>query len=51
VAQDTYCDFPERDIKRIAMPEIFDFISGADTGAIIASTLIVPKKNKADDDW
>ena len=51
IARDTYCDFPERDPPYIAMPELFDFIAGADTGAIIASTLIVPKRDSGLPDW
>ena len=34
--------FPHRDSERIAMPEIFDMISGSETGAIIASSLVLP---------
>lgn len=51
IARDIYCDFPERDPPYIAMPELFDFIAGADTGAIIASTLIVPKRDSGLPDW
>jgi hypothetical protein len=30
------------------MPELFDMIAGSETGAIIASTLIVPKQADKD---
>ena len=33
---------PERDSRRISMYELFDMISGSETGAIIASTLVIP---------
>lgn len=35
------------------MPELFDMIAGSDTGAIIASTLVVPKQPGTDEskDW
>lgn len=36
----------ERESKRIAMPEMFDIIAGSDTGAIIASTLILKNSNQ-----
>ena len=36
-----------RESKRIAMPEIFDFISGSGTGAIIAGALVVPGDDPA----
>ena len=45
IAQDLYCDFEPRDIQRIAMPELYDMISGTDTGAIIAASLIVPNND------
>ena len=50
-ARDTYCNFPERDPPRIAMPELFDFIAGSDTGAIIAASLILPKSDQNVPDW
>ena len=34
--------FPARESELISMPELFDMISGSETGAIIASTLVVP---------
>lgn len=40
----------ERESKRIAMPELFDMISGSETGAIIATSLVLPKTDKADRD-
>jgi patatin-like phospholipase/acyl hydrolase len=40
-ARDNYC-IPERESGRIAMPELFDLISGSETGAIIASSLNIP---------
>ena len=36
---------PERTTKRIAMHELFDFIAGSETGAIIASTLVIPNND------
>ena len=44
IAQRDLC-FPDRDSERIAMPELFDFIAGSETGAIIASTLVIPNTN------
>ena len=43
-ARDNYC-IPERDSSRIAMPELFDMISGSESGAIIASSLMIPNDN------
>ena len=40
-ARDNFC-IPERESGRIAMPEIFDLISGSESGAIIASSLVIP---------
>ena len=40
-ARDNYC-IPERESGRVAMPELFDLISGSETGAIIAASLNVP---------
>ena len=40
-ARDNYC-IPQRESGRIAMPELFDLISGSETGAIIAASLNVP---------
>ena len=37
-----------RDIERIAMPELFDLIAGSETGAIIASTLVLPNPDYPD---
>jgi hypothetical protein len=36
------CLAEERDIKKIAMTELFDMISGSETGAIIAASLVIP---------
>ena len=36
-----YC-IPERESQRVSMPELFDAISGSETGAIIASALVIP---------
>ena len=35
----------DRKFKRIAMTELFDMISGSETGAIIASALVIPDEN------
>ena len=35
----------ERPEERISMTEIFDMIAGSETGAIIASALVVPNKD------
>ena len=32
-----------RDIDRISMTELFDMISGSETGAIIATSLVIPQ--------
>jgi hypothetical protein len=40
-ARDNFC-IPERESGRIAMPELFDMISGSESGAIIAASLIIP---------
>lgn len=45
VARRDLC-IPERESKRIAMPELFDMISGSETGAIIATSLVLPKEDK-----
>ena len=37
----------ERAQKRISMYELFDMISGSETGAIIASTLVIPNDDPA----
>ena len=42
----SYC-LPERKSGRIAMPELFDSIAGSETGAIIASSLVI--KNQSTD--
>ena len=34
-----------RDSKKVAMHELFDMISGSETGALIASFLVVPNDN------
>lgn len=34
-----------RDEERVSMNEVFDMIAGSETGAIIASALLVPKDN------
>ena len=40
-ARDNFC-IPERESGRIAMPELFDLISGSESGAIIAAALVIP---------
>jgi patatin-like phospholipase/acyl hydrolase len=45
VARREYC-IPQRDSERIAMTELFDLIAGSETGAIIASTLVLPNDDK-----
>jgi len=47
IAKDKYCI--ERPEEKIAMPELFDMIAGSETGAIIASSLVIPNDgaNKA----
>jgi hypothetical protein len=47
-ARDNYC-IPEREAERIAMPELFDLISGSETGAIIAASLNRPNDDKTPD--
>ena len=47
-ARDNYC-IPEREKGRIAMPELFDMISGSESGAIIASSLMIPNNNTTPD--
>ena len=37
--------FPERASGKIAMPELFDMIAGSETGAIIASTLLIKNED------
>jgi len=44
IANRDFC-FPLRRSQRIAMPEIFDMIVGSETGAIIASSLVIPNDN------
>ena len=34
--------FGDREEKKIAMPELFDMIAGSETGAIIATSLVLP---------
>jgi len=34
--------FPHRPLERVAMPELFDMIAGSETGALVASTLVIP---------
>jgi patatin-like phospholipase/acyl hydrolase len=41
IARATKC-LTKRDDERVAMHELFDMIAGSETGAIIASSLIVP---------
>ena len=41
-ARKDFC-IEERKDRRIAMYELFDMISGSETGAIIAATLVSPK--------
>jgi hypothetical protein len=38
----------KRDIQKVAMHELFDFIAGSGTGAIIGGSLVVPKKKYLD---
>jgi len=33
---------PDRKSEKVAMPELFDMIAGSETGAIIASSLVIP---------
>ena len=40
-AREMYC-IPERDAGKVAMPELFDMISGSETGALIGGILTVP---------
>ena len=47
-ARDNYC-IPERESGRIAMPELFDLISGSESGAIIASSLVIPNPDRTPD--
>ena len=44
VARREFCITP-RESKRIAMPELFDMIAGSETGAIIATSLVLPNTN------
>jgi patatin-like phospholipase/acyl hydrolase len=44
VARRDFC-IVERKSGRIAMPELFDMISGSETGAIIATTINLPNTN------
>ena len=41
-----HCNMTARDSKKVAMHEIFDLVSGSETGAIIASTLALPNLNE-----
>ena len=41
----------QRKEEKIAMPELFDIISGTETGAIIAGSLVIPGKNTSEDDF
>jgi patatin-like phospholipase/acyl hydrolase len=45
-ARRDYC-LPKRDSRKVAMPELFDLIAGSETGAIIASTLVLPNLDAA----
>ena len=47
-ARAKYC-IPERESMRIAMPELFDMISGSESGALIAGALIVPANSSLED--
>ena len=40
-ARSQFC-IPERESMRIAMPELFDLITGSETGALIGGTLVIP---------
>jgi len=41
LARGQYCIKP-RDVEKIAIPEITDTIAGSETGALIASNLLIP---------
>lgn len=41
IANELYC-IPKRDNERIAMPELFDMISGSETGSLIGGALVIP---------
>jgi len=41
LARGQYCIKP-RDSEKVAMPEIFDTIAGSESGALIASNLLIP---------
>lgn len=41
----SYC-IPQNKAGRIAMPALFDTIAGSETGAIIASALVIPSDDK-----
>lgn len=40
---------PRRDSQKIAMHELFDMVTGSETGAIIASTLVMPNDDTKSD--
>lgn len=42
----SYC-IPPRKSQRLSMPTLFDTIAGSETGAIIASALVIPSEDKA----
>lgn len=46
VARRDIC-IPKRESGRVAMPELFDMISGSETGAIIATTITLPNTDPA----
>ena len=46
VARRDFC-IDERVSERIAMPELFDIIAGSETGAIIATSLVLPNTDPA----
>jgi hypothetical protein len=45
LARGQYC-IAERKIERIAIPELVETIAGSETGALIASNLLIPNLNK-----
>ena len=44
VAKNNYC-LAHRDSERVSMAELFDLVAGTETGAIIATSLVLPNTN------